>query len=311
MDWRAYVVDFWGSVLKRKFNMLAVTVFVATYFGLVPDPVALVGLAAFLFAYSSIYYYNDLLDYNSDTKRRFMPPDKLLYHGHATREDYLHLLAWVPVIGIALCFLVSPLLGIVTVLAILLNHMRSVLKNLFLRELLLAAVELLNFEAFWIAMYGNPIPGLALPIFVTYSAAYSFCHALYKLRSQPLLWAIRQWWVWFLAALTAVGAAFSIPLAASSTVHLIGLLMVTLVYVIIVGASAARYMDGKGHGADKIFKSHDLAIVLGASLLVLFGAAVVYANLPTTPLPLSPPQEMAVFLSEIDQYQKAIVSSML
>lgn len=311
MDWRAYVVDFWGSILRRKFNMLAVTVFVATYFGLIPSLESLAGLLAFLLAYSSVYYYNDLLDYESDARRKFMPPDKLLYHRRASQRDYLHLLAWTSVLGTALCFLISPLLGVVTVLAVLLNHARTLLKNLFLRELLLGAVELLNFEAFWIAMYGDLIPGIALPIFVTYSAMYSLFHALYKLRSRPLLWAVRQWWVWLLILLVVVGAAFSIPLAASSTVHLFGLLLVTAVYLLIVGANAARYLDDVEGGMDRIFRYHDLAVVVGASLLVLIGAAVVYANLPTAPLPISPPREMTVILSEVDRYQRLIVSFML
>jgi len=311
MNWRAYVVNFWGSILKRKFNMLAVTVFVATYFGLVPGPQAVIGLLAFLLAYSSIYYYNDLLDYSADVKRRFMPSDKLLYHGHASKRDYIHLLAWTSVLGTALCFLVSPLLGIITVLAVLLNHLRTVVKNLFVRELILGAVELLNFEAFWVALFGDLIPGMALPIFVTYSAAYSLFHAFYKLRTKPLLWAFRQWWVWALAMLAVVGAAFSIPLAASSVVHLLGLLLVTVIYVVVVGVNAARYRDGVERGMERIVKYHNIAVVVGASLLVLIGAAIVYANLPTTPLPFNPPREMTAFLSEIDQYQRTIVSFML
>lgn len=291
--------------------MIAVTVFVATYFGLVPGIASLIGLAAFLLAYSSIYYYNDLLDYESDKKRAFMPPEKLLYHGRASQRDYIHLLAWTPVVGLALCFLISPILGVVVTLAILLNHVRTVVKNLFLRELLLGVVELLNFEAFWISMYGTLVPGMALPIFVTYSAMYALFHALYKLRSRPLAWAVRQWWVLILALLAVVGAAFSIPLAASSVVHLFGLLLVTAVYVLLVGTQAARYARDVEAGMQKIFKYHDLAVVVGASLLVLIGAAIVYAHLPTAPLPVPTPREMTVLLSEIDRYQQMFLSSML
>jgi len=283
--------------------MIAITIFVATYFDMLPSWHSIIGVAIFLVAYSSIYYYNDLLDYETDKKRAFMPPEKLLYHGKASQRDYIHLLAWVSVAGVAAAFMYSPLLGIVTALAILTNHARTVIRNLALREFLLAVVELLNFEAFWIAMYGSPIPGVALPLFVTYSAAYGFTHAAYKLRSKPLLWALRQWWMLLLGSIVVLAAAFSIPLVVSSTAHLFALLAFSITYVGMVGAQAMRYADDVEGGMERIMRAHDVAILVTTVFLMLLGAGIVYASLPTTPLPVSAPPEMTTFLSNVDVYQ--------
>gem|GEM_PF-5491740 len=87
-------------------------------------------MPSFLFAYSTIYYYNDLLDYDTDKKRSYMPSDKLLYYGDASPYDYVHLLAWVPVVGLSAAFLYSQLLGVVSALAILVNHLRTLLIHL-------------------------------------------------------------------------------------------------------------------------------------------------------------------------------------
>lgn len=291
--------------------MIAVTIFVATYFALTPSWKSFIGVVLFLFTYSSVYYYNDLIDYKSDKKRAYMPSEKLLRHEKATEKDYVHLLAWVPVAGLLSTYLYSPLLAVVAALAILVNHARTVVKNLFVREVLLAVVEFLNFEGFWVALYGSLIPGLAVPIFAAYSSAYALSHALYKLRSKPLLWAVRQWWVWVLAGVLFVSAVFSIPLAAESTAHFIALIVFTALYVLAVGVQAARYANNVEAGMEKIFKAHDVALVIGTVMLMLIGAAIVYANIPIEPLPVQPPAQMTVVLSSIDRYQNEILHFML
>ena len=292
--------------------MVAVVIFVATYFSILPSIKGLVGLALFLFAYSSIYYYNDLLDYDTDRKRSYMPPDKLLYHGDAAPRDYVHLLAWVPVLGISSAFLYSPLLGVVTALTILMNHLRTIVKNLFLRETLLAVVEFLNFEAFWVALYGSLIPGLAIPIFGAYAFAYALSHAVYKLRSKPLLQAIRTWWLWALAIAIFVNAAFSLPLVSESTVHAVAILVASVVYVLFVTLAASRYLnEDLESGMQKIFRAHDVGLTLATLVFTGIGVAIVYAHIPTTPIPISTPASMRLALSSIDQYQSQLLAYLL
>ncbi len=308
MDWKAYLRDFWACVLKRKFNMVAITVFVGTYFGMLPTWSSLLGVAIFLLAYSTIYYYNDLLDYESDKTHRFMPKDKLLYHGKASFRDYLVLLGWMSVVGVSLAFLYSPLLGIFTTLAILFNHLRTHVSRRVIREMLLGVVEFLNFEAFWVALYGSVIPGLALPVFAAYSAAYALTHAIYKLRKQSFVHALRQPWIYVMLAVFLVAAAFSIPLAASSTLHLLALLTASLVYFGLVGVEALRYAEEPETGMPQIVRAHDVGIVLSGIILVVIGAAIVYAHLPTAPAPIPAPHEMTVLLKSLDQYQQQIIS---
>jgi len=292
--------------------MLAIVIFVATYFSLLPDLRGLLGLAIFLFAYSTIYYYNDLLDYENDRKRAYMPPDKLLYHGDASPRDYVHLLSWVPVIGLSAAFLYSPLLGVVSALAILTNHFRTILKNLFVREVLLAVVEFLNFEAFWVALYGSLIPGLAVPVFGAYSFAYALTHAIYKLRSKPLLDILRARWVWILVAVLFLNAVLSIPLVAKSVLHAIAILAASAVYILLVALAASRYLRRDlESGMQRIFRAHDVGITVATLVFMVIGVAIVYAHIPTTPAPLPTPEKVRIALSAIDYYQSRILAYLL
>jgi len=312
VNWEAYFAKFWKSILVRKANMIAMVIFVATYFSLLPVLRGFVGLGIFLLAYSSIYYYNDLLDYERDKTRAYMPPDKLLYHGSATQRDYVHLLAWIPVVGISAAFIYSPLLGIVTAVTILANHLRTIIKNLFAREFLLAVVEFLNFEAFWVALYGSLIPGFAIPLFGVYSFAYALSHAVYKLRSKPLLQVLRTWWVWVLAVAVLVNAAFSLPLVAKSTLHAIAILVASAAYILLVVLSASRYLhEDLESGMQRIFRAHDVGLTLATLIFMAIGVAMVYVHIPTAPLPVSPPANLGFALHAIDQYQQRILAYLL
>lgn|GEM_PF-5208958 len=308
MDWKAYLRDFWAPLLKRKFNMIAIAIFVGTYFRLLPSWGSLFGIFAFLLAYTTIYYYNDLLDYERDIEHRFMPRDKLLYHGKANFCDYIVLLGWIPVVGVSLAFLYSPLLGIFTAFAILANHIRTHISQRLPRELLLGMVEFLNFEAFWIALYGTVIPGLAVPVFVAYSAAYALNHAVYKMRKQSLRRVLRQPWVYAMFLAFLVAAAFSIPLAASSTLHLVALITASVIYFGLVGVEALRYAENPEEGMSRIVKAHEVGVLLSGLVLVLIGAAFVYAHLPTIPAPIPAPHSMVSILRSIDHYQQQVLS---
>ena len=308
MDWKAYLRDFWVPLLKRKFNMIAIAIFVGTYFRLLPNWGSLFGIFAFLLAYTTIYYYNDLLDYERDMKHRFMPRDKLLYHGKASFRDYIILLGWIPVVGVSLAFLYSHLLGIFTAFAILANHIRTHVSQRLPRELLLGVVEFLNFEAFWIALYGAVIPGLAVPVFVAYSAAYALNHAVYKMRKQSLHRVLRQPWVYAMFLAFLVAAAFSIPLAASSAFHLVALITASIIYFGLVGVEALRYAENPEEGMPRIVKAHEVGVLLSGLVLVLVGAVIVYAHLPNIPAPIPAPRSMFYLLQSIDHYQQQVLS---
>lgn len=166
-----------------KLQMLAFVVFIATILGNAPNLSGIVGFLLFFITYLSTYFYNDLLDLEDD-KTKAVYPAKLLARGRATEKEYLFLATNLFALGVLLTALYSPLLGIVTFFAVFLNNLRSHVRSVLPRQVLLVLVEYLNFVAGWIALYSS-FPGTwPSSVFLEYATLYALGHIVYKLRKQ-------------------------------------------------------------------------------------------------------------------------------
>lgn len=178
---------FWNLILSKlvpKFQMFAFVVFVASILGYSPDWSGVVGFLLFFTAYLSTYFYNDLVDIRDD-KRKAVYPAKLLARGWATRSEYFFLSANLFALGTLLATIYDPILGAVAFLAVFLNNIRSYVRGIFLRQSLLVIVELLNFMAVWISIYGGFPSLLAFVVLLDYCLFYALGHIIYKVR-RPL-----------------------------------------------------------------------------------------------------------------------------
>ena len=190
MDWRAFFVHLLVPKLVLKAQMLAFVVFTASLLGHRPDWSGILGFLLFFITYLSTYFYNDVVDAEDDRKKAVYPA-KLLARGRATEREYIFLAVNLFAAGTLLATLYSPLLGAVSFLAVFLNNVRSHVRKILPRQLLLVAVEYLNFAAAWVSLYdGMPGP-LASAVLLEYGILYALGHVVYKAR-RPTGLALRR-----------------------------------------------------------------------------------------------------------------------
>ncbi len=265
----------------RKFQQVALVIFVGTILGQVPSLLGAVGAILFFLVYLNTYFYNDLFDHEDDVKKKGVYKEKALVHGYATPRDYLVLLGNLSVLATFLATLWDPLLGFFSVVAVLLNNLRTHVRGVVPRQVLLILVELFNFEAFWNAFFGGSIPAIFIPLFIAYSAIYALGHGVYKLRKKGTLDRIvKTRELRNLLVITAVAVAFSVPSIFLSTYHFAFLILGLLLYTLpMYRMIEKRRLDDQRTG-DLISRGHTTSMLI-VSLVLLFGAILyVYYGSP-------------------------------
>jgi len=269
----------WYSFLGRaltKLMFFSLVFFVGTILGKAPDAKGMLGAVLFYLAYFSTYIYNDLLDFESDKRKKFAYSAKALVHGYASLREFIILLGNFSILFTFLATLWDPLLGMFTVLAVITNNIRTHVGNKYRRQILLMIVELLNFEAFWQAMYGEPLPLIFLPLFLTYSSIYSTLHMVYKVTDNyspgDLIRVIRKRSIQKLAAITFLALITTIPSLLLSTYHFLALLLSVMVY-----AGIHLYYIRRAENPRTIERTQRTAILLIS--LVLIGSAFLYSSM--------------------------------
>jgi hypothetical protein len=154
----------------------------------------ILGMIGFLIAYQSVYHHNNLIDYKEDVKDRIRSKIRPLASGETTRE-YSESLAFIlPVIGLTICFFVSPYFGLLTAITLVLNFFHSsafvklkrtrlVLPNFF-------ALEFLKFSIGWFALSAS-ISSLPY-LFITFLAlVYTIGYMFWKQNFKDFMGSLR------------------------------------------------------------------------------------------------------------------------
>jgi len=140
-----------------------------------------VGFLAFFLAYSSIYFVNDLLDSDFDKKRKNNTYPKPLAMEIATPRDYINLSYLHSILGLSACFLFSQVLGVLTLLNLLVAHIRHFVKPIIPRTALIMLLEFLNLQAITAAFDpANILNPTLLVIYGIVSVFYAFLYFGYR-----------------------------------------------------------------------------------------------------------------------------------
>ena len=280
MEWEKFLKWFVLSKFKRKFHQAAMVIFVGTILGQIPSPWGIIGALLFLLVYLNTYFYNDVIDYEDDVKKKSVYREKALALGYATQREFFILLGNLSIASVFLATLWDPLLGFFSVVAVLLNNLRTHVKGVVKRQVLLILVELFNFEAFWNAFYGGAIPAIFIPLFIAYSSLYALGHGVYKMRKKGTFTRIiqtRELRNLFIITLLAV--VFSLPSLFLSAYHFAFLVLGLLVYALPMLRIVTSVNIGKQKGMERVDTGHHTAItlvglvlLLGAILYILYGS---------------------------------------
>lgn len=151
-----------GSILSTFFQILAI-------------------FLAFILFYSSVYFYNDLADYEFDKKREYIPKQKLLARGLFKKEEYAASFVFSFVFGFLALLILNPSIAITSTILVFANMIRTkFMSSLSARAFSLVFIEFLNLQIFWFAITGIIFNVYTFPIFLSYCIIYSFAYYFYR-----------------------------------------------------------------------------------------------------------------------------------
>ncbi|RLI89776.1 MAG: hypothetical protein DRO65_03805 [Candidatus Altiarchaeales archaeon] len=166
----------------KRLNMLAFAFLLAYSLNLLSAPSLqiLALFLAFILFYSSVYFYNDLIDYEFDRKRKPVPEQKLLVKGFFSKEEYKLLFLFSLSLGFLLLLSFNPMFAFGSLFLVILNLARSHVPSLNFRIVSIFFVELINLILFWFLLTGEVLNAYVLPLFSLYSLVYICGFHVYK-----------------------------------------------------------------------------------------------------------------------------------
>ena len=130
-----------NGALKSTLQYLIGVALYVYYYGVI-DPIKLVlGLFSFLTAYSSIYYYNDLMDYNEDKKDKIKREYKILIQKKVSIEQAITTVFILSITGLTLSLFVNKLFTLILTTLLVANilHSAPITRTLFKKRMLFLA----------------------------------------------------------------------------------------------------------------------------------------------------------------------------
>ena len=143
----------------------------------------IIGLIGFLIAYQSVYFFNDVMDYEDDRKSVFKKKIKMETTGKLKKNTMISLSYILSAIGIAICFFINKLLGFAVIALLIMNFLHSsnlikwkktslVLPNMF-------SIEFIKYSLGWF-IFTSSLAKFPIFLFALLSMLYILGYAYYK-----------------------------------------------------------------------------------------------------------------------------------
>lgn len=143
----------------------------------------IVGLIGFLIAYQSVYFFNDVMDYDSDKKDEMRSKIKMLIKGKIKINTAISLAFFFAILGLLISFSIGQFFGIMVFLCLFLNFLHSsnllrlkttklLLPNLFL-------IEYIKYSLGWF-VFSSGMRNFPFFIIACASAVYITAYVYYK-----------------------------------------------------------------------------------------------------------------------------------
>ncbi len=193
---------------------------------------------SFMILYSSVYYYNDLSDYNSDKKMNFNHKSKLLVKGFFTKKEYKNLFIFSTVSGIVLLWIINTFYAFLSFLLVIFNHLRTkYLKTLPKRIFSLFWVQFFNLVIFWFVLTKQLFNVFVCPLFTLYSFAYTLSYYFYKKNMNVSISALLKFLPLFLLFIY-----FALPILLEKLL-IIPLAVGATIYVLLIGINREKHLN--------------------------------------------------------------------
>jgi len=148
--------------------------------------IALIGMLAFVITYSSVYMYNDVVDYKIDRKDREKLKWKLVASGDLSIRKAKHLSLVFIAIGLPLSLLVNKWFLMIMILLLFLNYLHTSPRTRFKKSITkttvnMTIIEFLKYSTGWFALTSN-ISLFPFWLILSVSLIYTAGYMLYKFK---------------------------------------------------------------------------------------------------------------------------------
>ncbi|MBU5575185.1 MAG: UbiA family prenyltransferase [Candidatus Aenigmarchaeota archaeon] len=180
IDFRLYLINLFKNIIT--FFILPAHYFLI--YGNISNLFSLfLGLFGFLLAYHSIYYLNDLMDYEEDKNDEIKNKIKPLINKRITKETAISLMFIYSIIGLSISFYVNTLFGFAVFLSLFFNFLHSSnftrLKKTKLCKLNFFFLQSSKVSASWFIL-SNSLLNFPFFLVFLYSSVYLFFYIFYK-----------------------------------------------------------------------------------------------------------------------------------
>jgi len=170
-------------------NIVQFSLGVILYWFLIGTPnthITLLALFGFLLAYSSVYLYNDIVDYKEDKKDMEKLKWKLVAGGHLGANSAKALALFFAGFGLLISFLVSKWFFIMILAMLFLNFLHSspytkFKKGLHRTTVNMTAIEFLKFSCGWFALTTD-LTKFPFWLIFAFSVVYTTSYLIYKFK---------------------------------------------------------------------------------------------------------------------------------
>ncbi len=185
-------------------------------FGAFDPAVLAVALSGFLLSYSSIYFFNDIVDLKEDRKDRDKKEWKLVAGGVLSKKAALAMCLAFMVSGLMLSALVNGWFLNIMATLLFLNFLHSspytkIKKRVVPTTINMTVIEFLKYSCGWFAFTGN-LSMFPFWIIMTFSLVYMGIYMVYKFRFRGSVIKSRKWLLGSIGLLTAVSYGLSMML---------------------------------------------------------------------------------------------------
>ncbi|NIO22422.1 MAG: hypothetical protein GTN38_00155 [Candidatus Aenigmarchaeota archaeon] len=198
------------NVIQFTFGVLLLWLITGTF----EISIAILGAAAFVITYSSVYMYNDVVDFKTDKRDREKLKWKLIASGDLSIKKAKYLALTFMVAGLSLSFFVNRWFLSIMLTLLFLNFLHTSPRTRFKRSVAktsvnMTAIEFLKYSTGWFALSSNI---LQFPFWLVLSVSliYTTGYMLYKFKFKGREIKSKKILFWIFGVLSSVSYGVSI-----------------------------------------------------------------------------------------------------
>lgn len=238
---------------------------------------AILAMVAFVVTYSSVYMYNDILDYKVDKKDEEKLKWKLIASGDLSVKKAKYLTIFFVVVGLSISLFVNRWFLLMMITLLFLNFLHSSPKTRFRKSVMktsinMTVIEFLKYSTGWFALTSN-ISQFPFWLVLSISFIYTTGYMLYKFRFKGSEIRSKKTLFWIFGAISGFSYGISIFLYGFPLSLLILITIAASIFVFFRHVKLVSYRT-----KNMMFVGYILLLIFMTSFLILMVPVVAEIN---------------------------------